>query len=311
MSNEYDSFVESIESHNTAKVAKSFSVIGEYYYDGITPIEIDEIILRTNPNSQKSITTALYIMSLYMKHIGNEDAYHMVRAADRRAIWMKAKPDAKKKFISHHDYMNVYKDIALKEEHNSLYQRTLFRSVYEGIYSDDMSVLKNIRASDIKDGCAYLSNDNGDKHVLPISSELADSLIELGEADCWWRNNRYGAYSVKTSGLFKDSCFKVENRNGTDEYSYRYSYYRILRKMSQEYVGYSLLPFQLYISGIMHRISDALKRNGIDMSYAFSENNKNRLVSSIISSELERSNCKMEVRNFREMVKGHVDMFIE
>lgn len=311
MSNEYDSFVEGIESCNTAKVARSFSVIGEYDYDGITPIEIDEIILRTNPNSQKSITTALYIMSLYMKHIGNEDAYHMVRAADRRAIWMKAKPNAKKKFISYHDYMVVYRDIASKEEHNSLYQKALFRSVYEGMYCDDMSVLKNIRASDVRGGCAYLRHDDGDSHILSISKELADSLVELGEVDCWWRNNRYGAYSIRTSGLSKDSCFKVENRNGTDEYSYRYSYYRILRKISKEYVGYSLLPFQLYISGIMHRVSDALECNDIDIFYAFSENNKNRLVSSIILNELERSNCKMEVRNFREMVKGHIDVFAE
>lgn len=309
MSNDYDLFIGSIDSYNTAKVAKSLKIIGEYDYSNITPVEIDGIVLSAKPNSQKSITTILYIMSLYMKHIGNDDGYRMVRNADRKAIWLKAKPTAKKKFISHSHFIEVCDDIMKNEEHNALYQQTLFRCLYEGIYSDDMSALKNIKASDVQGNMVTVNTDDGDSHRIEASCELAEDLKKLGDVSHWWRNNRYGAYKIDIDGVSKDSCFKVENRSGSDEYAYRYSYYRILRKISKEYVGHNLLPLQLYISGIMRRISISFDENGIDLKEAFSDNNKDRLVNAIISNELERSNCKMEVRNFRELVKGHIDVF--
>lgn len=235
---------------------------------------------------------------------------YMIRSIDRKSLWLRAKTSASKKFISNFDFQRVCHEIDAHEEHNVLYQNSLFCCIYEGIYCDDMGVIKNLRSSDINGNRATIRYNDGSVHELNISAGLANDLLRLGENDLWWRNNRYGAFKVSIKGEHKDSCFKTEDRNGSGEYQGRYSYYRILRKISKEYVGYGLLPLQLYVSGIMHRISLLLNDHGYDIADAFADNNKNRMVNKIISDELHRSNYDIEVRNFREMVKGHIDVFI-
>lgn len=305
----YDDFISTIEPNNTAKVAKSMSAIGDYDYSDISLVELEQIILSLKPNSQKSITTICYIMSLFAKYIKNDDMVYMIRDIDRKALWLRAKPLASKKFISYNDFINIWKEIGDREEHNSLYQQTLFRCVYEGIYCDDMSVLKNLRSSDIQGNAVTIKEDNGSIRSLDISSELTINLKRLGEDNVWWRNNRYGAFKISIKGPHKDSCFKIEDRSGTTDNQGRYSYYRILRKISKEYIGYSLLPLQLYISGIMYRIGLILDSYKYSIEEAFSDNNKDRKINRIISDELKRSGYNIEVRNFREIVKGHIDVF--
>lgn len=305
----FNDFINSIELDNTAKVAKSMAKIGDYDYSDISPVELEHIILSMKPNSPKAITSITYIMGLYAKHIQNDNMTHMIRAIDRKALWLRAKPMASRKFISNYDFDRVCEDIMEHEEHNALYQKALFSCIYNGIYSDDMSVLKNLRGSDIHGNIVTIRDDNDNEHQLEVPQELVADLKWLSEDNVWWRNNRYGAFKVSTKGLYEDSCFKVEDRSGTSEYQGRYSYYRILRKISKEYVGYGLLPLQLYVSGIMHRIGIELNRNGYTLEDAFSDNNKDRAINKIISDELMRTGYDIEVRNFREMVKGHIDVF--
>ena len=305
----FDDFINSIELDNTAKVAKSMSVIGDYDYSDISPVELEQIILSMKPNSPKHITTICYVLSMFAKFINNDNMEYMVRAIDRKALWLRAKPMASKKFISNNDFNRVCEDIMEHEEHNALYQKTLFACIYNGIYSDDMNVLKNLRALDIHGNIVTIRDDNENEHQLEVPQELADDLKRLSEDNVWWRNNRYGAFKVGTKGLHKDSCFKIEDRSGTSEYQGRYSYYRVLRKISKEYVGYSLLPLQLYVSGIMYRIGIELNNHGYSVEDAFADNNKDRTINKIISDELIRTGYNIEVRNFREMVKGHVDVF--
>lgn len=309
MRDNYEEFLKTIENNGTKKVVRSFKDILNHDYENITPIELDQIILDAKPKSIKEITTIAYIIGLYAKYLSNDDLYYMASDIDRNAIWLRAKKSADKKFISNKDFLNVYKQIDMYEDFNQLYIQTLFRSLYEGIYNDDLSVVKNLRGSDINENIVTLKDDNENAYSLMVSDRLADDLVKLGKLDTWERKNRYGSYNIKTSGLYKDTCFKVENRKGTAEYSYRYSYYRILRKVSKDYLGYNLLPLQLYVSGMMHRICVELDDRGIKIDEAFSNNNKNRTVGNIISSELSRCNCDMPVRNFREMVKGHLEIF--
>lgn len=310
MQEDYNRFIETIDSPNTAKVVKSLKKIGEYDYSNCTPAMMEHIILSLEPNSPKSITTIVYILSLYAKFLGNDNMYHMVKDINRNALWLIAKPGARKKFISYSQFKETFKDIELYEEYNSLYISALFRCIYEGIYSDDMSVIKNLRSSDIDGELVTLRDDNGKTYNLSISESLAKDLKKLGTINTWSRNNRYGECKIKTTGLYKDSCFKVENRKGSAEYAYRYSYYRILRNISKNYIGYSVLPLHLFISGIMHDISVNLQKNGIDMEDAFLAGNRNREVGKVIASELARKNYNIEVRNFREIVSGHLDIFI-
>lgn len=309
MSEEFNQFVETLQAPNTIKVVTSLQVVGEYDYSNCTPDELERIILDIRPNSPKAIITICYVMSLYAKYLGDKKLYQMIQDIDRNKLWIKAKPNASKKFISYSLFNEVYHDIGVYEEFNAFYYQTLFRCLYEGIYNDDMSVIKNLRASDIKDNVVVLHEDNGNSYELQISNELANGLKELAIYNTWERKNRSGVCHIKLTGVHSDSCFKVEFRGGSDDSSYRYSYYRSLRRISKEYLEYNLLPLQLYVSGIMYRIGLKLDENDISFEDAFATHNRDRLVSGIIAEELHRCNCKTEVKNFRQMVKGHLDVF--
>ena len=111
------------------------------------------------------------------------------------------------------------------------------------------------------------------------------------------------------SGAYPDSVFKTEKRVTASEDSYRFSYYARLRKITKEYLEYSLLPLQLYTSGMMYRIKIELEKNKISLEEAFSKNSRNRTAHMIIEKELIRCNSGIEIGNFRELVKGHIDVF--
>ena len=137
MNGSYEEFLNTFDSPNTLKVAKSMSAIAEYDYSNVTPVDVENIIINMQPNSLKSITTICYVFGLYARYIGNDDLYNMVHDVNRNIVWVKAKPNAPKKFISHSYFENIYRDIGMYEEYNGFYIQTLFRSLYEGIYSDD------------------------------------------------------------------------------------------------------------------------------------------------------------------------------
>ena len=309
MSEDFKRFVETLEAPNTIKVVNSLQVIGQYDYSKCTPDDLEQIVLNTRPNSPKAIITTCYVMGLYARYLGNEKMYQMIQELDNNDLWLKAKPNAAKKFISNYKFNEVYHDIGVYEEFNSFYYQMLFRCLYEGIYNDDMSVVKNLRASDIHGNTILLHDDDGHSYEINVSSELANGLKELSCVDVWERRNRSGVCRIKTTGVYNDSCFKVELRGGSDDTSYRYSYYRCLRKISKEYLEYNLLPLQLFVSGMMYRIRERLCKHGIALEDAFSIHNRDKIVKDIISEELTRCNCDTEVKSFRQMVKGHLDIF--
>ena len=309
MSDNFESFVKTLKAQNTIKVVNSFQAICQYDYSDCTPDIIEQRILSMKPNSPRAIITICYVLSLYARYLHDDHLYRMIYDIDRSALWKKAKPNAAKKFISHQSFEDVYHDVGIMEETNAFYYQTLFRALYEGIYNDDMSVLKNLRSSDINGNVVTLHDDNGQTHDLEISLGLAEDLKELGTMQTWERKNKHRIYEIKVEGLFLDSCFKTEIRKGSSQYSYRFAYYRILRKIAKEYLEYNLLPLQLYVSGIMYRIAKELKKYDISLEEAFSDQNRDRLVGKIISDELKRCNYNTEVKGFRQTVKGHLEIF--
>lgn len=309
MGDNFRCFLETLEVPNTKRVVNSLQAIGDYDYTNCTPDELEQIVLSMNPNSPRAIITICYVIGLYARYLKDDRLYNMTQDVNKSALWLMAKPNASKKFLSHSSFEEVYHDMGVYEEFNALYYQTLFKCVYEGIYNDDMSVLKNLRSSDIDKNVITLHEDNGHSYKIEVPEQLAEDLKELAFINVWDRRNNKGISHMKISGVYYDSCFKVEKRKTSSEYSYRYSYYRVLRKISKDYLEYSLLPLQLYVSGIMHRINIKLKENNISLEDAFADHNRDRLVNKIISDELARCNYNIEVRNFRQIVRGHLDVF--
>ena len=314
--NNIERYIGSIESMNSQKVAKFVLKNVSDNIENYNQMELEQFILDRKPSSPKEIITIVYVLSSYVKWlkeqniIDNDNLYQILQSLDKKLLWKKSKPNAKKKFISYEQYRRVIKDIATYEEYNSLYYETLFSCIYEGIYNDDLSVIKNMRASDINDdGIITLNEDNGHTYKLKISERLAKDLKQLASINTWQRRNRFGTCNVDMRGTYSDSVFKIENRSTASNDSYRFTYYAKLRKIAKEYLEYTLLPLQLYTSGVMHRIKIELNKNGIPLEEAFAQNSRNRMAHLIISKELIRCNSSIEVGNFRELVKGHLDSF--
>lgn len=310
-------FIDSIESINSQKVMKYvFKRINADDIENYSPMQMEQLILDMKPNSNKEVITIVYVLSSYFKYlqeqgiIKSDNAYQIVQSLDKKLIWRKAKPYSKKKFISNEQFERVVKDIATFEEYNSLYFELLFSCIYYGIYNQDMSVLKNLRSNDIQEnGIVTLREDNSHVYKIKIPLRLAKDLKQLATVDKWLRPNRFGLCQVDMKGVYPDSIFKVESRTTNSNDSYRFTYYAKLRKIAKEYLEHSLLPLQLYTSGIMYRIKNELEKNSISLEEAFADNSRNKMAHLIIQKELIRCNSSIELGNFRELVKGHLESF--
>ncbi len=309
-------FIESVEVPNTAKVVKHVLKNVDVNIENYSPMKLEQFILGLNPSSPKTVITICYVLGMYAKWlqqeniIDNDNFYQIIQSLDKKLLWTKAKPNAKKKFISHEQYKRAIHDIALYEDFNSLYYELLFGCVYHGIYNDDLSVIKNLKKSDINDnGVITLHEDNGHSYKLKVPEKFASDLKKLADVNIWKRRNRFGVCKVDMRGVHSDSVFKIESRSTASNDSYKFTYYSKLRKIAKEYLEHSLLPLQLYTSGIMHRIKVELEKNNISLEEAFADNSRNRMAHLIISKELIRCNSNIEVGNFRELVKGHLDSF--
>lgn len=314
--NNVERFMESVKVPNTAKVVKFVLKDVDANIENYSLMELEQFILDLKPSSPKTIITICYVLGLYAKWlqeqniINDDNFYQMTQSLDKKILWKKAKPSAKKKFISYEQYQMVVKDIATYEEFNALYYESLFNCIYYGLYNDDLSVIKNLRKSDINEnGIILLHEDNGHSYKIKVPERLARDLKQLADINVWERKNRFGICKVDMRGANNDSVFKIENRSTASNDSYRFTYYAKLRKIAKEYLEYSLLPLQLYTSGIMHRIKVELNKNKISLEEAFADNSRNKMAHLIISKELMRCNSNIEVGNFRELVKGHLDSF--
>ena len=317
MNENVELYIGSIESINSQKVIKHvFNKINADDIEKYNIIQMEQAIINALPNSPKEIITIIYVISSYLKWlheqkiINNDNAYQVIQSIDKKLLWQKCKPKAKKKFISNEQYQRIIKDIATYEEYNALYYELLFSCIWFGVYSDDLSVIKNLRKSDINDdGIINLREDNGHAYKLKVSEKLASDLKQLANINTWQRRNRFGVCNVDMRGLYSDSVFKIENRSTASNDSFRFTFYAKLRKIAKEYLEYSLLPLQLYTSGIMHRIKMELEKNNISLDEAFADNSRNKIAHLIIQKELVRCNSNIELGNFRELVKGHLESF--
>lgn len=310
MQKSYVSFLATLEPKNAAFI-KSYSGIGDEDYSKCTVDTIKNVLIKVKPTSPRTITTICYFMTLYARYLNNPEMEIAIKGIDRNEVWDAIKEDVPPKFITHAKYEEVCKSVDMFEEHNSFYKRVLFQCIYEGIYNDDLSVIKNLRASDVQGNIVTLRSDDGKVRQMEIPEMLAKDLKQLGTFDTWERKHRYGTCNVPVVGQYPDTCFKVEIRQGGKPTQYKHVFYRLLRNLSNEYVEYPLGPNCLYASGLMYRICKNLEAAGFDAEKAFREHNWNSNVANIIDNELSRCGCESTIRTFKEFVRGHWDIFFD
>ena len=134
MMRSYSSFLNTIESANSRKVAKSMECVFDGYdLANCTPENLNQLITELNPRSPKGISTVKYIMGLYAQYLKNDALKELVQGVDRKELWAAIKQDTSKKFVSYAEFNRVYEEIGKYEELNVLYLQMLWRSLYEGI----------------------------------------------------------------------------------------------------------------------------------------------------------------------------------
>ena len=316
----YQEYLDSISNLNTRKNAKGYSAIGDFDFANCDLEELKQLLLGLNPSCLKEIDTIKGSIKAWLRYRypDSDIVYQRIvemfgsKELNREDMWEMAKSSTSRKFISHKQYIEILNNIEKYEDHNPDYLQTLLMSFYEGLFSRDYAVTWNLRGSDIKGNIVTIRYSDGSSHNIQVTKKLVDNLRLMSKVDVTQRRNRNNTFYIKISGLYTDSCFKIERRElkGVG-INYANSYGNMIRKIVKEYVEYPLSVQQIYVSGIMYRLGIALKQQNITLEEAFRYNNKSRIVSTIIHTEFERINASFNIKNFRENVRGFLDVFNE
>lgn len=315
ISKQYQAFIDQAETSHMKKRYKCYSFVDNLNIENFTKEELENFILKTNPISITEITNINVVITSYCKYLGLDKQVDITHSIDRQELWKRAKPNATPKFVSYKQFCNVIKKLNPEDpdeefEQNTVYYRALFRAVYEGMYNSGLSILTNLRASDIHGTTITLRPDNGEPYDFEVSKELVKDLLMLADTHIWTRRSRYGGVCyVNIYGKYQDSCFKVETKHENANVLRGYLYK--LRKVTQVYFDYKVQPKQLFFSGIMHRIVQQLKANDLDVNEVFSNNNRNREAIQIIEGELKRCGLNYTSNQFKEIVRSNMEMFQE
>ena len=310
-----EEYIESIDNKNTAKVTKKYLKNAPDGFEDFSLSELSDYILSLKPTGEHDISNICSRIKAYTKWLDDNNIYsnnplqQSIQKIDKKHLWKLAKQENEDKYLSYEKYQSIIRRIRVEEGYNPLYYEVLFRSIYEGIYNDDLSVLKNLRRSDIHDDVVVLHDDNGNVHQLRVSEDLAHQLAELSTVDFWYRPNGTGICEVEMVKAYPDSVFKSEKRRNSKPKAPRFSYYDRFRTICEKYIGYSISEKSLYISGIVHRLKWLLEKNNISLQESFSSNCRNQTVRNIIENELIRCNGIVQIDNLRQLIKGHIDIF--
>ena len=237
---------------------------------------------------------------------------------NKEQFWNKLKEENDlKRYFNYNQYKYIidYLKEDILYDGNGLYIMTLFMSVYEGMYDKGLSEIRNLRLSDIntETNVVTLRNDKGDIRELMISDELKENLIKLSDVKVW---NKGRANSDKLTymplvGEYDDSIFKVVmySNNNTIK-SYREFYYRRLKAISNDFLGYSTTPLQIFVSGIINRVYEQMLQ--FDVTLDDIKNNKKSFTTSakfFIKKECEKVNYNINIYTFMRVLKSYTEVF--
>ncbi len=310
-----EEYITSIPKEGTAKPTKKYLKNAPEGLENFTSVELSNYILSLRPTAEQDIRNICSRLKAYAKWLNDNNKLcnnlllQSIQEIDKKQLWEQAKLQIEGKFLSNEQYRSIISKIRGEEGYNPLYYEVLFRSIYEGIYSDDLSVLKNLRRSDINGNVVTLRDDNDNTYQLRVSEELVHQLEELSFISTWYRPNKNGVCEADMVGIYPDSVFMSEKRKNNTPKSPRFSYYDKLRDIQENYVGYTLSPKNICISGIVHRLQWLLGKDNISLKQAFLENNRSELVRTIVLEELTRCNGIIQIDRFRDHIKSFIDVF--
>lgn len=284
-------------------------------FDTIMEMSADkllELLVEVHPTNSRAITGYLNALRRYAEYVGNQKFIAVSKQIKVKEIWNKCSGtiQQQRKFVSHSEFQSLISNLQDEDVMNVDYYVALLQAIYEGIYSDDLTALSNLRGQDIHDNVVIVRCDGKEPFELEISHDLVEKLKDMADLRIWEKKNRCGEFSIPIEGECYDSCFKVENRNNIPNRSYRHCYYRYIRKVAELVeLDYQLRAKNLYISGIMHRVKIQLEEKGMTLEQAFAFNRRWGEDVDIVRKELERVHYPYFYRNFTSLVTGYIGDF--
>ena len=314
MNENYQKYMDMITNEHTRKNSKFyFDALDKYNIDvssdNISSLEqLENMFVQLGFNSFNSIISFRTLLKSYSIFINDKPLFNLIRKIDIYRIFELTQGNMKHTYLSQSEFQDVYNAIGAYDEdtfyYNSVYYQSLFWAVYAGIFNDGLSVLKNLRASDIDGNTITLRDDNDEEWKLDIPKQLVLDFITLVNDSVWRRRNRNGLCEIHTEGLFYDSIFKVDIRSPNSKYSYSSTYYTMLRRIAVEYLGYTLAPKNLFISGIINRIKEQYGKS--DELFVEGIKTSDPVLVDIFNQEAKRCHYNIAFWNFRQTIMGRI-----
>lgn len=285
--------------------------------------QFSETIINSKPNSLQDVSSMIFATEEFLKWLirtgrgYNTRCISEIRKVNRQMVFNLAveQNGLEKKYISYTEYRKAMDDIS-GSEINDIYFKALLCAIYEGIYSDDLSVIMRLKETDIHGNTINIQNADGETWSIEVSDECAELLIRNARIQDYYIVAPYGGY--RTEKVFcgydgsANAVFKTANRGeGANRKSTcRASYCGIIRKMDV-YFGRHVKPKSIFISGVMRRAAIKLANRGYMLDEAFVYRNGNKEALEIVLNEFKRSNYQMDGKKLRENIKGHISEFQE
>lgn len=284
--------------------------------------DLAEIIIDARPCSLQDVSSATLAIKEYIRWLGEQygivpKSLEQIDLLDKQMIYNTSieRHGIEKKYISKADLDQAI-DKIYNSEVNYEYCVALVMAIYEGIYSDSMDVIRNLKRSDVSNGSVMLTDDDGNRWSFDVSEELTTLLVKVSRITEFYIRTPRDDFRPEKEFVgwdgSEDACFKVPartdsaaDRKKSSAQSYRFR----IRKMD-ECFGRHVRPKDIYISGIVHRINEKLVENGMTLNEAFAYRSMNRAAIDIIKNELKRSGHEKSIAHLRSIIKGHLDEFI-
>lgn len=305
MNQKYADFLESIDNENVKSVYRNpLKIINRQNLDLDTVEDksvLDALFVNSQINSKNTLQILKNMIIEYSRFSDNKKLFTLVSQINIDDIWEMIRHKSRPVLLRYSDFEKIYNDLGYGK--NGLYIQTLFRAVFEGICSNSLNVLINLRASDVHSNIVTLKESDEEIWNIEVSEVLARNLIEVSKNDKWERENIYGDFTIPIDGKFSDSVFKIEHRTGVTDKSYTRSYRLRFETITKYYIGYSVSLKNLYISGMIARITEKMEGLGLDLMTILEINDE--IGMRIVKEELDRCHYKSPVGHFKKYVLSH------